>query len=409
MGSFSIALTGLRAQSTALNTIGNNLANLNTTAFKDQTTAFSDLFYQQVGMSGSGDALQQGLGVRVSGTQSDFSQGTMQTTGNATDMAIQGNGFFLVDNGGTRELTRAGDFQLSANGQLQTSDGLAVLGYPAVAGVAGANGPLGEVNLPIGQTQAAKASGSFSLTTNLNSSSPVGTSFSTGLTVYDSLGTSHVATVDFSKTANNQWTYSMSLPSGELTGTAANNTGTLSFDSTGKLVSPTSNVNGISFPGLVDGAKDLSLSWNLFDASSNPLITQTAATSANSATTQDGYASGSYEGFTIAADGTIAAQFSNGETQTVGQMALATVANVQGLTRAGSNDYLTTQASGQVSIGAAGAGGRGSIEDDALEGSNVDISTEFSDLIVAQRAFEANSKTVTTFDTLTQDTINLIR
>lgn len=409
MGSFSIALTGLRAQSTALNTIGNNLANLNTTAFKDQTTTFSDLFYQQIGMSGSGDQLQRGLGVRVSGTQSDFGQGSIQTTGNATDMAVAGNGFFLVKDQGTEELTRAGNFQLNSNGQLITSEGLPVLGYPAISGVAGANGPLGSLTLPIGETQAARASSNFSLTTNLDSSATVGTSFSTGLTVYDSLGTSHVATVQFSKTSNNQWSYSMSLPAGDATGTPVNNTGTLTFDATGKLITPSSNVSGISFPGLKDGAQDISLNWQMYDANGNGMLSQTAATSANSATTQDGYASGSYQGFTIASDGSISAQFSNGETQAVGQIALATVANLQGLTRAGNNTYLATQASGQATIGAAGAGGRGTLQDDALEGSNVDISTEFSNLIVAQRAFEANSKTVTTFDTVTQETINLIR
>ena len=151
MGSFSIALTGLRAQSEALNTIGNNLANLNTTAFKDQSTSFSDLFYQQVGTAGSGDPLQQGLGVRVSGTESDFSQGSIETTGNSTDLAIQGNGFFVVNNGGTQELTRAGNFQLSSSGQLETTDGTPVMGYQALSGAASGSGPLGTLTLPVGE------------------------------------------------------------------------------------------------------------------------------------------------------------------------------------------------------------------------------------------------------------------
>ena len=407
MGSFSIALTGLRAQSEALNTIGNNLANLNTTAFKDQTTTFSDLFYQQVGSSGSGDPLQQGLGTRVSGTQSDFGQGSISTTGNATDMAIEGNGFFVINNGGTQELTRAGNFQLSSSGQLQTSDGAAVMGYQALNGKASASGALGTLSLPIGETQAAQATSNFSLSTNLDSSASVGTTFSSALTMYDSLGTSHAATVTFTKTAQNSWGYSVALPSGDATG-SANTTGTLTFDSSGNLVSPSGNVTGIGFTGLADGAADMNVSWNMFDANNKSTISQTSATSAVAATTQNGYASGSYNGFTIGADGTISAQFSNGQTEAVGTVALASVANVQGLTRAGDNAYVTTAASGQAAIGAAGAGGRGSLEDDALEGSNVDISTEFSNLIVAQRAFEANSKTVTTFDTVTQETINLI-
>jgi flagellar hook protein FlgE len=409
MGSFSIALTGLRAQNEALNTIGNNLANLNTTAFKDQSTSFSDLFYQQTGTSGSGDPLQQGLGVRVSGTQSDFSQGTLETTGNSTDLAIQGNGFFVINNDGSQELTRAGNFQLSAGGQLETSDGMPVLGYQALNGASTGNGPLGALTLPVGETQSALPTSNFSMSANLDSSAATGTTFSAqGMTFYDSLGTSHTATVTFTKTAANQWGYSVALPAGDATG-STNTTGTLTFDSGGNLVAPSSNVTGISFTGMADGASDMNVSWSMFDASGKGTIAQTSGTSAVAASGQNGYPSGSYKDFTIASDGTISAEFTNGKTQTIGTLALATVENVQGLTRAGDNAYVATAASGAATIGAASTGGRGTLEDDALEGSNVDISTEFSNLIVAQRAFEANSKTVTTFDTLTQDTINLIR
>jgi flagellar hook protein FlgE len=408
MGSFSIALTGLRAQSAALNTIGNNLANLNTTAFKEQTTQFADLFYQQIGSSGSGDSLQRGLGVRVAGTQSDFGQGSLQTTGNATDLAIQGNGFFVINAGGTQQLTRAGNFQLSSTGLLETTDGYAVQGYPAINGQASANGALGAITLPIGSTQVAKATTGFGMGMNLDSNAAVGTSFPSTVTMYDSLGNAHTATATFTKANSNEWSYSMALPAGDATG-SANTSGTLTFDASGNLTSPTGNVSGISFTGLADGAADMSVSFNLFDASGNATISQTAGASAVASTTQDGYASGTYKGFTIGNDGVISAEFTNGQTEAVGTLALANVANVQGLTRAGNNAYLATSASGAATIGAAGTGGRGELQDDALEGSNVDISTEFSDLIVAQRAFEANSKTVTTFDTVTQETINLIR
>jgi len=409
MGSFSIALTGLSADSTALNTIGNNLANLNTTAFKDQTTTFSDLFYQQVGSSGSGDALQQGLGTRVSSTSSDFSQGTLTTTDDSADMAIQGNGFFVINNNGEQELTRAGNFQLDNEGTLTTTDGSSVMGYGAVNGTVNPGGTLSTLKLPIGATQAAQASSTFSLTGNLSSTAAVGDTYSTPITLYDSLGTSHVATVTFTKTANDQWGYSVALPSGDETGTPTGNTGTLTFDSAGNLTSPSSNVSGITFPGMADGSADMSLSWNLFNSSGNATLTQTSASSASSATSQNGYASGTYESFTVDTSGLVTAQFSNGETQTIGQVAVANVSNVEGLTRAGSNAYVTTAASGAAAIGTASAGGLGTIADESLESSNVDISTEFTNLIVAQRAFEANSKTVTTFDTLTQETIDMIR
>jgi len=409
MGSFSIALTGLKADSTALNTIGNNLANLNTTAFKDQTTTFSDLFYQQVGTSGSGDALQQGLGTKVSSTSSDFSEGTLTTTDQATDMAIQGNGFFVINNNGTQELTRAGNFQLDNEGNLTTTDGSSVMGYGTVNGVVTVGGALQPLQLPIGATQQARASSTFSLTGNLSSTAAVGDSFATPITLYDSLGTSHVATVTYTKTANDQWSYSVALPAGDETGTPSGNTGTLTFNSSGNLVSPSTNVSGISFPGMADGAADLNLSWNLYSGSGNATLTQTSAASSSSTTSQNGYASGTYEGFTVDTTGLISAQFSNGETETVGQVALANVANVQGLTRAGDNAYVTTATSGAATVAAGDSGGLGSIADESLESSNVDISTEFTNLIVAQRAFEANSKTVTTFDTLTQETIDMIR
>jgi len=409
MGSFSIALTGLKADSTALNTIGNNLANLNTTAFKDQTTTFSDLFYQQVGTSGSGDALQQGLGTKVSSTSSDFSEGTLTTTDQATDMAIQGNGFFVINNNGTQELTRAGNFQLDNEGNLTTTDGSSVMGYGTVNGVVTVGGTLQPLQLPIGATQQARASSTFSLTGNLSSTAAVGDSFATPITLYDSLGTSHVATVTYTKTANDQWSYSVALPAGDETGTPSGNTGTLTFNSSGNLVSPSTNVSGISFPGMADGAADLNLSWNLYSGSGNATLTQTSAASSSSTTSQNGYASGTYEGFTVDTTGLISAQFSNGETETVGQVALANVANVQGLTRAGDNAYVTTATSGAATVAAGDSGGLGSIADESLESSNVDISTEFTNLIVAQRAFEANSKTVTTFDTLTQETIDMIR
>jgi flagellar hook protein FlgE len=409
MPSFSIALTGLEANSVAMDTIGNNLANLNTTAFKEQTTSFADLFYQNIGTTGSNDALQVGLGTRVAGTDSDFSQGSLTTTTNSTDMALNGSGFFVAQQGGVQSLTRDGNFQLDLSGNLITNSGQSVMGYAAQNGAINTNAPLVPLSVPVDGTQAAAATQNFGITANLDAGAAVGTSFTSSLSVYDSLGTSHTATVDFTKTATNTWTYSIGLPPGDATGTPANNTGTLTFDSSGNLLTPTSNITGITFPGLTDGANDLTMNWDLTNSSGTAQIGQSVAASSATASTQDGFASGSYQGFTVDSSGVISASFSNGQNELVGQVAVAQVTNLQGLSRVGSNDYQTTVSSGAASIGAAGAGGRGTIEDDTLEQSNVDISTEFSDLIVAQRAFEANSKTVTTFDTVTQETINMIR
>jgi flagellar hook protein FlgE len=164
----------------------------------------------------------------------------------------------------------------------------------------------------------------------------------------------------------------------------------------------------LSFTGLADGANDLSIGWNLLGTGGTPSISQVDTASAVSATSQNGYASGQYQSFTVGADGTVTATFSNGQMQNVGQLALANVTNVQGLQLLGDGNYATTLASGTASVATSGTAGLGTLQDGALEGSNVNISSEFSDLIIAQRGFEANSKTVTTFDTITQETINMI-
>jgi flagellar hook protein FlgE len=184
--------------------------------------------------------------------------------------------------------------------------------------------------------------------------------------------------------------------------------GTLTFDSNGNLVSPAAGVSQISFSGLSDGAAPLSMTWNLLGAGGTGNISQVAQTSGTSNIVQNGYALGDYSGFSIGSDGTISAQFSNGQTQVVGQLALADVTNLQGLQDLGNGNYASTQASGIPSIATSGTNGLGTMESGALEGSNVNISSEFANLIIAQRAFEANSKAVTTFDTVTQETINMI-
>ena len=409
MPNFSIALTGLQADSVALNTIGNNLANLNTTAYKGQRTTFEDLFYQNIGNNGANDSLQVGVGTKVSGTATDFAQGSLTTTSSATDIALNGNGFFLVQQGGTRALTRAGDFQLDATGNLITSSGESVMGYGATGGAVNLNGGLTAIQLPVGATEAAQATQNISLQTSLNASSATGAVVTAPIGVYDSLGVSHAATVTYTKTGPTTWDYSVALPAGDATGTPVNNTGTLTFDSTGKLVSPAANVAGVSFPGMVDGASDLTFNFNLYGTGGAAQVTQTAGASNTSTSTQDGFAAGAYQSFSVDSDGVISAAFSNGQVSKVGQIAVATVQNVDGLSRAGSNDYVATDGSGLISVGTANVGGRGALEGESLEQSNVDISAEFSNLIVAQRAFEANSKTVTTFDTVTQDAISMIR
>ncbi len=832
MASFSIPLTGLTADSTALNTIANDLSNMNTTAFKTQTVNFSDLFYQQIGSTGSGDPIQVGAGTQVANTETNFSNGTPNSTGVNTDVALQGSGFFVVGNGGeSYELSRAGNFSIQSNGDLVTSNGLSAMGYPAVNGVVNTNAPLTAINIPVGQVQQPQATSSFGITANLDSASAIGTSFPAPITLYDSQGVAYQAQVTFTKTDTNTWSYNISVPdqltasnnttptpttmavtastpttaditsppltavasqaatpgngislvpttvtnagittytynfgadgqvdpattlalagtdlqtqipaaggtisalatyitnnitnnnptvtasasggvltitapaadvtgslvgdlatstytfntggtvdpgstltisgftasgapatitaptlsSGEsvsdyasllnaalgqvgivnvsvtgssnsstpntlsiesadpstaiagnlsedLTGTStnynfgstatvdpsttfsvtgqttsgttatvtvpasaftnnepisvqayatalkdalqaddiagvsvsstdgqltitganmtttdpktlvqneeatsssysfgsnggtsatvdpstnlvisgltstgvaativaptfnagesitdyantlqqaieaagiagvsatdnngilivtganqtstgnvvqdaaasANASGSLTFNVDGQLVSPAANVANLTFGGLSDGAAPLGLTWDLLGTSGTPIISQVDTTSAVSSTTQNGYASGQYQSFTINSDGTVTASYSNGQKENVGQLALANVNNLQGLELLGDGDYATTLASGTASIATSGTDGLATMEDGALEGSNVNISSEFSDLIIAQRAFEANAKSVTTFDTVAQDTINMV-
>lgn len=424
MASFFIPLTGLESDSTALNTIANDLANMNTTAFKGQSVNFADLFYQQIGSAGSGDPIQVGAGVQVSSIETAFTQGSINATGNATDVALNGSGFFVVNNNGVDNYTRAGNFSVDTNGDLVTANGLEVMGYPAVNGVVNTNSPLVPVNVPIGQVQTPQATTSLNMIANLDAGSTAGTTFPSQITVYDSLGVSHVATVTYAETGVNTWSYSVALPAADFTsGVSTPITGTMNFNSSGNLasVTPTGGVltpvgTGagkisqipLAFTGLADGAANLAVNWNLLGAGGTPTISQVAAPSAVSSTTQNGYASGQYQSFAIGSDGTVTATYSNGQQQNVGQLALANISNLQGLQLLGNGDYATTLASGTASIAPSGSAGLGTIQDGALEESNVNISSEFADLIIAQRAFEANSKTVTTFDTVTQDTIDMI-
>lgn len=408
---FSIPLSGLLASSNALNVISNNLANLNTIGFKDEQANFQDLFYQTLGTTGAGNPIQMGAGSQIGSISSNFNNGNLQNTGVPTNVAITGNGFFVVRGpSGAMEFTRAGNFSINAQGELVTTGGQNVMGYPAVNGVINAGQGLTPIQLGQGQINQPAATTTMSQTTNLDASAAVGDTYSTPLTVYDSLGSSHVLTFTYTKTGTNAWDYQVTLPAADTGGTGSPTvvaSGSLAFNSSGALTSPASAVTGITVNGLVDGAAPLNLTWNLYDANGGSNLTQVASQSATSTTNQNGYASGTLQTFTIGADGIIQGSFSNGQSQAIGQIALANFANTQGLQLTGGNDYAPTLASGSPVIGAPGSGGRGIMTGGAVELSNVDISTEFTQLIVTQRGFQANARVVTTFDSISNETINL--
>jgi flagellar hook protein FlgE len=408
MPSFSTALSGLDSESQALSVISNNLANLNTVGYKDARPQFQDLFYQQIGTSGDGNPVQVGVGATVGAIPALFTQGSIQSTGVPTDVAIQGNGFFVIDHNGLRTYTRAGDFSVGANGELLTPDGGVVLGYPAVSGAINGNATLAPVSIPSGDVSSPKATGNVQIGMNLDANAAVGTTFSSPVAINDTLGGTHMLMFSFTKTAGNTWSYEVDIPAADVgqTGNPVSiASGTLTFDGNGQLTSPSSDVTGIAITGLADGASGMTFNWNLFDSNGAALVTQVSSPSATSSTEQDGYASGTLVNFNIQGDGTIQGIFSNGQTLSLGQIALASFPNEQGLVRNGSNEFLSSLSSGTANIGAPNTGGRGGFTGGALEQSNVDIATEFAQLILAERGYQANSRVVTTLDRVIQDAI----
>jgi flagellar hook protein FlgE len=414
MASYAIPLSGLQAESSLLNVISNNLSNLNTDGYKDQNLTFGDVFAGVQGASGNGDPIQVGSGVQVVGTTSKFTDGNPETTGVSSNMAIQGNGMFVVKSSdGQTSYTRNGDFTTNTSGQLVTSDGQLVMGYSATNGVISSASTLSALTVNSTETVPGKATTSFSLPTNLDSSATSGTTFSSPVTVYDSLGTAQTLTAEFTNTGTGAWSYKITLPASATGGTGSTATtvasGTMTFDSSGNLLTPTGgSVTGITVTGLADGAADMNMTWNLDSSSGSSNITQLDSKSATSSTSQDGYAVGTLTGYSVSADGTIEGKFSNEQTQALGQVAIASFGNVQGLTQKSDGDYQATAASGAAVIGRADAGGNGTIEGSAVEESNVDLSAEFSKLIVAQQGYEANAKALSTFNQIGQSTLQLV-
>src|SRR5215475_5015691 len=264
MPTFSIPLSGLTTESAALSTIANNLANLNTTGYKDQVMQFRDLFYQNLGTSGSGDPIQQGAGAGIAATASLFTQGNVNPTGVATNVAISGDGFFIVQKNGVTSYTRAGDFSTDKNAFLVTDDGQQVLGFPFVNGAITTGQGLVPLQLGTGQISSPSPTANLQINTNLDATAAPGDSFSTPVTVFDSLGASHVLTFTFTKNAANDWNYKISIPSADLSPTLVGGvptpqtgilaTGALGFDGNGALTATTAGTAGApAFAGTGNG------------------------------------------------------------------------------------------------------------------------------------------------------------
>jgi flagellar hook protein FlgE len=404
MSSFSAPLSGLLANTTALNIVGDNLANMNTQGFKGNTVLFEDAMGQATA------SLQVGDGVGSTQTERDFTQGTLQTTNGPLDAAIQGNGFFVVQStGGDTMYTRDGSFSLNSGGQLVTSTGNLVQGWMASNGVANPSGPVTDITVPSLTPQPPAATQNMTITANLNAASPVGTEFSTPIQVVDSLGNTHVLTANFTETAANSWSYTVTIPGAELTsGTPGANTsiasGNLTFDTNGNLKTPAAGtpIAVKTTTGLADGAADLNIGWNLYDSTGTATLTQFAQTSAATGTSQDGTQPGSVTGVSLQNGGMLVATYSNGNVATIAQVAVASVSNPDSLLATANNNYTLGASTLTPSIGGANTGERGSIVAGSLESSNIDMATQFTNLIVFQRGYEANSKVITTIDQMDQ-------
>ena len=398
-------ISGLRAHQTMLDVTGNNIANVNTAGFKSSQVQFQDTLSQvltnagaaQPGVGGTNPA-QVGLGVKVAGITTNFQQGASQLTNRQTDMMISGDGFFVVNKGGEQLYSRAGAFSFDALGQLVTPDGGLVQGWAADGtGNIDLNSPLTTLRLPVSTLMGAQASGSAVFEGNLPYAAATGTTLNRQVDVFDGTGAPHSMNLAFTRVTGGtggNWT---------VTGTIAGTSSTVgpitvSFNTDGSLAA----VPSVTLPAdAVVGTQAITV-----DLSS---LTAFAGLETVAAASQDGRAAGGLQSFAINSDGTLLGSFSNGLKQSIGRVALGNFGNPSGLEKSGSSLYRPTVNSGDAQVGAAGAGGRGVLSGGSLEMSNVDLSAEFTNLIVAQRGFQANSRVITTSDEVLQELVNLKR
>ena len=401
-------ISAIEAQQTSLDVIGNNIANVNTTAYKAGRVTFEDQLSQTIqgasapsGNVGGTNPQQVGLGVRVSSIDTVMSQGGLANTSKPTDMAIQGNGYFMLgDTNGTGvSYTRDGSFSLDSAGNLvNSSSGAYVLGWKADP-----NGAIdstqqitsaSKLSIPVGGLTAVQPTSNISFGGNLSATADTTTAaYSRTVKVYDSLGEPANLTLSFTRNAAaNTWNWSASGDAGAAGG------GTITFDSTGKETGATGTVTLTPTDGAA-GSQTITPSFTD--------VTQIAGDSGAAPTSQNGYAPGTLQSFSVDDTGAISGIFNNGLTRVLGQIALADFPNDAGLTRSGGNTYTTSINSGLPTIGVAQSSSLGKISTGYLEQSNVDLSAEFTNMIVAQRGFQANTKIITTVDQLLNDVIQL--
>ena len=416
IGSLFAGISGLNANAKAMTVIGDNIANVNTTAYKANRSSFANMLSQSLTGAGNDDI---GRGVEFWGTSTTWNQGSIENTANPTDMAVNGKGFFILqDDTGLSYYSRAGEFSFDRTGDLVNPDGLYVQGYEVTAVAPDGTLALGNImniNIPGESTTPPSATTEFTVDVNLDAGAAAGDTYATTLSVFDSLGNAIPLTIAFTKQAAvaNTWIAGVSVPS---TVAAATNVSisnsTLTFTATGGLQTGGSDPT-ITINSLLSGADPLSLNWDIFDASaasaSRGDMTQYASASTTTFQTQNGYTSGVLRGVDVDEEGVVTGIYSNGRLTPLYQVALADFANYGGLQKLGQNLYQESRASGQALPGTPQDGTLGAISPQTIEMSNVDLAQEFVKMITTQRAFQANSRVITTSDEILAELINIKR
>jgi flagellar hook protein FlgE len=417
------AVSGLRNHQEWLDVIGNNIANANTTGFKASSVVFDDILGQTLttgiaptATTGGTNPMQIGLGVKVGSITPNFLQGSIQTTNRNTDLAIQGDGFFILSNGSDRVYTRAGAFNLDANGNLVDGD----TGYKVL-------GSGGNIQISSGQTTGAVETSQAQFKGNLDYTVADGTSYVATFDIRDSVGAAHTLTLTFTKNfaggggAPGQWDWavtdtdaSISMLSGGAgvdgnIGTADDlaASGSVTFDANGAVSAGASKDIDIVYAAGAAVATPQTLTLDFGTAANLTPVTGLASASTVTLSNQDGQPAGTLQSFAIGLDGAITGFYSNGQSQNLGTVQLATFTNPTGLVKIGSNQFRESATSGTPNTGNPGTAGRGTLVAGALEQSNVDLAQEFTNMIIAERGFQANARTISTANQMLQELVNL--
>ncbi len=415
IGSLFAGISGLNANATAMTVIGDNIANVNTTGFKANRSSFANVLSTSLQGSGGNNI---GRGVTFWGSTPSWSQGSVENTANATDMAINGRGFFMVnDQSGQTLFTRAGEFAFDRNGDLRNPDGLSVQGYQVTAVALDGTLTLGaimNIGVPSESTSPPVATDEFTMDINLDAGAALTDTYSTSQVFYDSLGNAVPVTFTFTRAAavapaTATWNVAASIPASAGTG-AAVSVPSIGFNANGNMIVPAADAT-VTLT-LTNGATSpQAITWSLYDPAGPSLgdITGYASASVTTFQTQNGFPAGSLRGVSVDELGVVTGAYSNGQMTPLYQVALADFPSYYGLTKMGNNLYAESLASGQALPGVAQSGRLGSISPSSVEMSNVDLAQEFVKMITTQRAFQANSRVITTSDEILNELINIKR